>query len=507
MMKERKEINKVAFYTLGCKLNFSETATIARTFENEGFTRVDFDEEADIYVINTCSVTDNADRKFKTIVHQAQRANKNAFVVGIGCYAQLKPEELAAVDGVDLVLGATEKFKVTSYLNDLLSTPRHEGGHGIVHSCEIEDANFYVGSYSLDDRTRAFLKVQDGCDYKCTYCTIPLARGISRSDTVENVLRNAKEIAASGTKEIVLTGVNIGDYGKGEFGDKKHEHTFLELIQAVDGVDGVERHRISSIEPNLLKDEIIDFVAESRTFVPHFHIPLQSGCNEILKKMRRRYMREVYVERVKRIKEKMPNACIGVDVMVGFPGETDEYFIDTYNFLNGLDVSYLHVFTYSERPNTVAAEMDGVVPMKVRQKRNKMLRGLSAKKRRAFYESQIGNEVTALFEHKHKNGYMEGYTENYVRVKMPWDESYVNTLHKIRLTEIDEDGLVLFDFVDGREKPKLAPEWDFSLKEEVEETMLEKIIKGKMVKRKAGEGKDFQRVTNDDNKFVSVMKR
>ncbi len=498
-------MNKVAFYTLGCKLNFSETATISRSFENEGFDRVDFSEKADIYVINTCSVTRNADMKFKQVVKQAHKANKDAFVVGIGCYAQLQPEELADVDGVDLVLGATEKFKVTNYINDLLNQPHHENGRGIVHSCEIEDANFYVGSYSLDDRTRAFLKVQDGCDYKCTYCTIPLARGISRSDTLENVLKNAAEIAASGTKEIVLTGVNIGDYGKGEFGNKKHEHTFLEMVQALDEVEGIERLRISSIEPNLLKDETIDFVSKSNSFVPHFHIPLQSGCNEILKLMRRRYMRELYAERVAHIKRVMPNACIGVDVMVGFPGETDEYFIDTYKFLNELDISYLHVFAYSERPNTLAAEMDGVVPKKVRKKRSKMLRGLSAKKRRAFYETQLGNTLNVLFEGENKNGYIEGYTENYVRVKMPWDDSYINTLHEIKLTEIDEDGLVLFTFTDGREQPRLAPE--FMLKEEVEESLLEKLKQGEF-KADASKGeKDFQRTTDEDNNYVSVLKR
>ncbi|MCB0466087.1 MAG: tRNA (N(6)-L-threonylcarbamoyladenosine(37)-C(2))-methylthiotransferase MtaB, partial [Aequorivita sp.] len=378
---------KVAFYTLGCKLNFSETSTIARSFESEGFERVDFSENADIYVINTCSVTENADKRFKDIVKQAQKANPYAFVAAVGCYAQLKPNELADVDGVDLVLGATEKFKLTAYINDLLSRPERSRGVGEVHSCEIEEADFYVGSYSIGDRTRAFLKVQDGCDYKCTYCTIPLARGISRSDTLENVLKNAFEISQQGIKEIVLTGVNIGDYGKGEFGNKKHEHTFLELVKALDEVEGIERLRISSIEPNLLKNETIEFVSKSRTFVPHFHIPLQSGSNAILKLMRRRYMSELYAERVAKIREVMPHACIGVDVIVGFPGETDERFLETYHFLNELDISYLHVFTYSERDNTPAAAMEGVVPKKVRSKRSKMLRGLSAKKRRAFYES------------------------------------------------------------------------------------------------------------------------
>lgn len=437
-MKARK---KVAFYTLGCKLNFSETSTIARNFQNEGFDRVDFNEKADIYVINTCSVTDNADKRFKTIVKQAQKSNPDAFVAAIGCYAQLKPEELADVDGVDLVLGATEKFKITDYLNDL-----SKNDFGEIHSCEIEEADFYVGSYSIGDRTRAFLKVQDGCDYKCTYCTIPLARGISRSDTLQNVIRNAKEISEQNIKEIVLTGVNIGDYGKGEFGNKKHEHTFLDLVKELDNVEGIERLRISSIEPNLLINETIDLVSKSRAFVPHFHIPLQSGNNELLKLMKRRYSRELYVERVNKIKEVMPHACIGVDVIVGFPGETDERFLDTYNFLNKLDISYLHVFTYSERDNTEAVEMKDVVPKNIRSKRSKMLRGLSVKKRRAFYESQIGTTRTVLFEGENKEGYINGFTENYVKVKTPWNPELVNTLHKVSLTNIDEDGLIRFEF-------------------------------------------------------------
>ena len=433
---------KVAFYTLGCKLNFSETSTIARNFQHEGFERVDFEEVADIYVINTCSVTENADKQFKQIVKKALKNNNKAFVAAVGCYAQLKPEELAAVDGVDLVLGATEKFKITDYLNDL-----SKNDLGEVHSCEIEEANFYVGSYSIGDRTRAFLKVQDGCDYKCTYCTIPLARGISCSDELENVLKNAKEISLQGIKEIVLTGVNIGDYGKGEFGNKKHEHTFLELVQALDEVEGIERLRISSIEPNLLKNETIDFVSKSRTFVPHFHIPLQSGSNDILKKMKRRYLRELYVDRVNKIREVMSDACIGVDVIVGFPGETEEHFLETYHFLNELNISYLHVFTYSERDNTEAAEMEGVVHGNVRSKRSKMLRGLSVKKRRAFYESQLGTTRTVLFEAENKEGYIHGFTENYVKVKTPWNPELVNTLHEIKLTKIDEDGAVRMDFV------------------------------------------------------------
>lgn len=438
-MENRK---KVAFYTLGCKLNFSETSTIARSFEQEGFDRVEFEEVADIYVINTCSVTENADKQFKQIVKKAQKKNEKAFVAAVGCYAQLKPEELASVDGVDLVLGATEKFKITHYINDL-----SKNDMGEVHSCEISEADFYVGSYSIGDRTRAFLKVQDGCDYKCTYCTIPLARGISRSDTMDNVLKNAAEISSQNIKEIVLTGVNIGDYGKGEFGNKKHEHTFLELVQELDKVPGIERLRISSIEPNLLKNETIDFVASSRTFVPHFHIPLQSGSNDILKKMKRRYLRELYVERVDRIKTVMPDCCIGVDVIVGFPGETDEKFLETYNFLNQLDISYLHVFTYSERDNTEAVDMADVVPLNVRNKRSKMLRGLSVKKRRAFYENQLGKEKTVLFESENKLGYIHGFTENYIKVKTPWNPELVNTLAKVRLTEIDQDGIVRFDFI------------------------------------------------------------
>lgn len=433
---------KVAFYTLGCKLNFSETSTIARDFQNEGFERVDFEEPADIYVINTCSVTENADKQFKQVVKKALQRNEKAFVAAVGCYAQLKPEELAAVDGVDLVLGATEKFKITDYINDLSKNEQGE-----VHSCEIEDADFYVGSYSIGDRTRAFLKVQDGCDYKCTYCTIPLARGISRSDALENVLKNAKEISAQNIKEIVLTGVNIGDYGKGEFGNKKHEHTFLELVQALDNVEGIERLRISSIEPNLLKNETINFVAQSKTFVPHFHIPLQSGSNDILKKMKRRYLRELYVDRVNQIREVMPHACIGVDVIVGFPGETDAHFLETYHFLHELDISYLHVFTYSERDNTEAISMEGVVPMNVRSKRSKMLRGLSVKKRRAFYENQIGTTRTVLFEGENKEGYIYGFTENYVKIKTPWNPELVNTLHQVTLTHIDEDGSVRVGFI------------------------------------------------------------
>ena len=430
---------KVGFYTLGCKLNFSETSTIARSFEHEGFLRVACDEYADVYVINTCTVTENADKRFSQIVKQALKTNPEAFLIAVGCYAQLKPETLARVDGVDLVLGASEKFKITDFLNDLTKNDL-----GVVHSCEIEEANFFVDSYAIGDRTRAFLKVQDGCDYKCTYCTIPLARGISRSDALNNVLKNAKSIAEQNIKEIVLTGVNIGDYGKGEFGNKRHEHTFLDLVKALDDVEGISRLRISSIEPNLLLDETITFVANSKNFVPHFHIPLQSGSDQLLSLMKRRYKTSLYKDRVNTILELMPDACIGVDVIVGFPGETDELFLETYQFLNDLPISYLHVFTYSERDHTEAAGFEGVVPLNVRKKRSKMLRGLSVKKRRAFYESQLGKTKTVLFEHDaSEDGYLLGFTENYVRVKHLYSEELQNSLKEIRLSEIDGDGICL----------------------------------------------------------------
>lgn len=430
---------QVAFYTLGCKLNFSETATIARDFSQENFERVDFEGFADIYVINTCSVTDNADKKFKGLVKKALQQNPKAFVAAIGCYAQLQPAELATIDGVDLVLGATEKFKLTAYLNDLSKKEQSE-----IHACEIDEADFYEGGFSLGDRTRSFLKVQDGCDYKCAYCTIPKARGISRSDRLENVVANAQNIAEQGIREIVLTGVNIGDYGKGEFGNKKHEHTFLELVQALDRVAGIERIRISSIEPNLLKHETIDFVAGSQRFVPHFHIPLQSGSDPLLKKMKRRYLTGLYKERVAKIKQVMPDACIGVDVIVGFPGETEDYFLDTFRFLEQLPISYLHVFTYSERPNTEAVLLQNPVPKHIRNKRSKVLRALSAKKRHQFYESQLGKEVSVLFENENKKGYIQGFSTNYVKVRAPWNPGWVNTTKKVRLTEIDEGGYVRF---------------------------------------------------------------
>ncbi|MDG1969005.1 MAG: tRNA (N(6)-L-threonylcarbamoyladenosine(37)-C(2))-methylthiotransferase MtaB [Flavobacteriaceae bacterium] len=428
---------RVAFYTLGCKLNFSETATISRDFKTDRFEQVAFDSPAEVYVINTCSVTENADRKFKGLVKKALRQNPDAFIAAIGCYAQLQPQELAEVSGVDLVLGATEKFKLIDYLGDLTKKPS-----GAVHSCEIGAANYYESSFSLDDRTRAFLKVQDGCDYKCTYCTIPRARGISRSDSLENIIKQALLITEKGIKEIVLTGVNIGDYGKGEFGNKKHEHTFLDLITALDQIEALKRIRISSIEPNLLSDKVIDFVANSRAFVPHFHIPLQSGSDEILRKMKRRYLSGLYRDRVAQIKSLMPNACIGGDVIVGFPGETDEAFLETYNFITGLDISYLHVFSYSERPNTEAITMGDVVPLAARNKRSKMLRGLSAKKRRSFYEAQLGEKVNVLFEHENKKGYITGFSENYIKVRAPWDPHLANRIENLLLQEIDPEGYV-----------------------------------------------------------------
>ena len=427
----------VAFQTLGCKLNFSETSTLARKFVAAGYERVPFEMKADVYIINTCSVTENADKKFTTLARQTRQRNPDAFLIAVGCYAQLQPEELSKEGSVDLVLGAKEKFDIISYLSDL-SRPEQTQ----VHACAIEETDTYIGSYAIGDRTRAFLKVQDGCDYKCTYCTIPQARGISRSDTLDNVIRQAKEIVDQGIKEIVLTGVNIGDYGKGEFGNKKHEHTFFELVQALDEVEGIERFRISSIEPNLLTEELIEFVAGSKRFVPHFHIPLQSGNNEILGQMRRRYQRELYIERVNKIKRLMPDACIGVDVIVGFPGESDQHFLDTYVFLVDLPVSYLHVFSYSERPNTPAAEMKNQVSKTIKNKRSKMLRGLSAKKRHAFYESQLQKTKTILFEAENKEGYIQGFTENYVKVRIPWDPALQNQTRSATLAEIDQKGMV-----------------------------------------------------------------
>lgn len=390
---------------------------------------------ADVYVINTCSVTQNADDETRQIVKRALRANPDGVIVVIGCYAQLKPQEIASIPGVDLVLGANEKFNILNYLTDL-----KKSDYGTVHSCEISEANTFISSYSTGDRTRAFLKVQDGCDYKCSYCTIPLARGISRSDTLENVLSNARNIAQQNIREIVLTGVNTGDYGKGEYGNKKHDHTFLDLIRALDEIEGIDRIRISSIEPNLLSDDIITFVSSSRHFVPHFHIPLQSGSNYILGLMRRRYRRELYADRVHLIKKLMPDACIGADVIVGFPGETDEHFIETYDFIRSLPISYLHVFTYSERDHTPAASMPGVIDLPIRKARNKMLRTLSSKLQRAFYESQVRTSHSVLWETDNRQGYIQGYTENYIRCRTFWNPELGNTLQSVYLDHIDADG-------------------------------------------------------------------
>ena len=429
----------VAFHTLGCKLNFAETSTIARLFKEKGFIKKSFLEPADVYVINTCSVTENADNECKSIVKSALLKNPEAFVAVVGCYAQLKPEEISKIEGVDVVLGATEKFKLLNYIH-------HSGKHlhAQIHNCEISDANFFVDAYSFGDRTRSFLKVQDGCDYSCTFCTIPLARGKSRSDLIENVIRNANKIASEGVKEIVLTGVNIGDFGKGQLITedlkKKKEVTFLDLIMALDEVKGIERFRISSIEPNLLKDQIIDFVAKSKKFVPHFHIPLQSGSNVLLKLMKRRYHKELYADRINKIKTLMPDCCIGVDVIVGFPGETDELFLETYNYLNNLDLSYLHVFTYSERDNTEAIDLPNQVSIVERKRRNKMLRILSAKKLRLFYEQQKGKILSVIFENENKKGFMYGFTQNYVKVKYPFDETLCNSILNVTILDFDEEG-------------------------------------------------------------------
>ncbi len=429
----------VAFHTLGCKLNFAETSTIARLFKEKGFIKKSFLEPADVYVINTCSVTENADNECKSIVKSALLKNPEAFVAVVGCYAQLKPEEISKIEGVDVVLGATEKFKLLNYIH---LSGKHL--HAQIHNCEISDANFFVDAYSVGDRTRSFLKVQDGCDYSCTFCTIPLARGKSRSDLIENVIRNANKIASEGVKEIVLTGVNIGDFGKGQIITedlkKKKEVTFLDLIIALDEVKGIERFRISSIEPNLLKDQIIDFVAKSKKFVPHFHIPLQSGSNVLLKLMKRRYHKELYADRINKIKTLMPDCCIGVDVIVGFPGETDELFLETYNYLNNLDLSYLHVFTYSERDNTEAIDLPNQVSIVERKRRNKMLRILSAKKLRLFYEQQKGKILSVIFENENKKGFMYGFTQNYVKVKYPFDETLCNSILNVTILDFDEEG-------------------------------------------------------------------
>ena len=423
---------KVAFYTLGCKLNYSETSTISRQFSKAGFDTVGFTERADVFVINTCSVTENADKKCARIVKEALKHSPNAYVAIVGCYAQLKPDEISSIPGVDIVLGAAEKFQLTDHIADLTKNPKT-----LIFNTEISQTNQFVPSFSIGDRTRTFLKVQDGCDYSCTFCTIPLARGASRSDTVEHVILQANEIAASGVKEIVLTGVNLGDFG---IRNGQREDRFLDLLVALDEVQGIDRIRISSIEPNLLTNEVINFVAASRLFVPHFHIPLQSGSNKILGLMRRRYRRELYTERVDQIKSIMPDCCIGVDVIVGFPGETREDFLDTYNFLNELNISYLHVFTYSERENTPAAEMPNSVPGSKRADRSKMLHILSEKKRRSFYEGQRGNAADVLFEGDHKNGFMHGFTRNYIKVKTYYDPLLVNEIIPVKLIAVASDG-------------------------------------------------------------------
>ncbi|MBD3749308.1 MAG: tRNA (N(6)-L-threonylcarbamoyladenosine(37)-C(2))-methylthiotransferase MtaB [Sphingobacteriales bacterium] len=425
---------KVAFYTLGCKLNYSETSSIGRMFNDAGYETVNFTDQADVYIINTCSVTDHADKKCRKVVKEALKHSPSAYITIVGCYAQLKPKEIAEIEGVDMVLGAAEKFRIVEFISDLTKQPK-----AIIHNSPIEEAHQFVSSYSFGDRTRTFLKVQDGCDYSCTFCTIPLARGASRSDTIENIVHQAEEIAKSGVKEIVLTGVNIGDFGIRE---GKRENQFLDLVKALDEVDGINRIRISSIEPNLLSNEIIEFVAQSKRFVPHFHIPLQSGSNKILGLMRRRYRRELYQDRVNTIKSLMPDACIGVDVIVGFPGETREDFIDTYNFINDINISYLHVFTYSERENTLAIDMDGAVPGSQRADRSKMLHSLSEKKRRAFYQTQLGKTEEVLFEADHKEGFMHGFTKNYVKVKVKYDPVLVNELKQVKLDQILPEGEV-----------------------------------------------------------------
>ncbi len=433
----------VAFYTLGCKLNYSETSSIGRLFEDNGYAEVGFDNAADIYVINTCSVTDFADRKCRKVVRQAMRQNPQAFVIVVGCYAQLKPQEIAEIPGVDLVLGAAEKFKIIDYVDALTKAT----GKGMVSAGEIKEANLFTQAFSYGDRTRSFLKVQDGCDYKCSFCTIPLARGKSRSDTTENVVANARKIAQMGVKEIVLTGVNIGDFGNGteviEGALPKKNALFIDLIKELDKVETLPRFRISSIEPNLVTNEIIDFVAQSQRFMPHFHIPLQSGNNKQLVQMRRRYKRELYADRVAYIKKVMPHCCIGVDVIVGFPGETHEDFLETYRFIQELEVSYLHVFTYSERNNTLAQTMDGVVSIEERRRRNEMLRMLSEKKKRYFYQQFENTYRPVLFETEGKEGVMSGFTDNYIKIETTYDEGQLNNIGEVLLESIDADGMML----------------------------------------------------------------
>jgi threonylcarbamoyladenosine tRNA methylthiotransferase MtaB len=432
-------VKKVAFYTLGCKLNFSETSTISRSFQAEGYEKVGFTEKPDIFIINTCSVTDNADKKCRKIVREAREISPDAYVAIIGCYAQLKPNEISEIEGVDAVLGANEKFKLLELLGDFSRKQEAE-----VYACEINEVKGFNASYSINDRTRTFLKIQDGCDYSCTFCTIPLARGNSRSDTIENIVNQARSLGQSGVQEIVLTGINTGDFG---IRDGNRQNNFFDLIQALDNVEEVNRFRISSIEPNLLTHQIIDFVASSKRFMPHFHIPLQSGSDTILKKMKRRYLTDLYVDRVEQIRRKLPHASIGVDVIVGFPGETEDEFLKTYHFLNELDVSYLHVFTYSERPNTPAILMTGVVPMAVRNTRSKMLRSLSEKKKRHFYEQNIGQNSLVLFENDIENDRMHGFTENYVRVSAKYQPDDINKIVEVTLNGINHDGYAVSDLI------------------------------------------------------------
>jgi len=432
---KEKNISSVALSTLGCKLNFSETSSISNNLEKNNFKIVPFNQYADAYIINTCSVTENADNKFKVFVNKALKINPNAFVAAIGCYAQLKPKKLLSVKGVDLVLGASEKFNIVEYLQNI-----DQDFSKLDHSCNINDVDSFTETYSTSSRTRAFLKVQDGCDYKCSFCTIPLARGKSRSNTIENVVKNVNEIISNGIKEIVLTGINLGDFGKRQSDNIKTNEDFLELIKTLDKIDGVERYRVSSIEPNLLGDEIISFISTSKRFVPHFHIPLQSGSDVILKKMRRRYKTDLYRSRVDLIRKLMPSASIGVDVIVGFPGETDEMFLETYDFIKKLDISYLHVFSYSERENTNAIELKGVIPKKIRNKRSKILRLLSASKKLSFYKQHIGGDYNVLFESENKNGFIEGYTENYIRVRKNWNKKLVGKIQKVKIEKIDSEG-------------------------------------------------------------------
>jgi len=425
----------VAFHTLGCKLNFSETSSISRMFSASGYDKVEFDQPADVYVINTCSVTENADKECRQIIRKLKRQSPDSKVAVVGCYAQLQPKQIASIPGVSLVLGAAEKFNIVEHLENISESTEAE-----IHATAIDEVDFYVDAHSFGDRTRTFLKVQDGCDYGCSFCTIPLARGKSRSAEIHAIVAQAQQIAESGVKEIVLTGVNIGDFGKGESGGKSRNENFLDLIKALDEVEGIERFRISSIEPNLLNEEIIQFVASSKRFAPHFHIPLQSGSDKVLKLMRRRYLRELYTERVELIKQAMPHCCIGVDVIVGFPGETHDDFLETYKFLNELDISYLHVFTYSERPNTLAIEMGESVPMEERKRRSKMLRSLSVKKRRFFYEQHLGETRPVLFESENNKGFIQGFTDNYIKVKTPFNNDLVHEVVDVVLSEVDADG-------------------------------------------------------------------